>query len=185
MTTREVELKALMLASLDGDAASHRALLGRLSRRLRAYYKGKLVRIGRGAAEAEDLVQEAVLAIHLKRHTYDPSEPLTPWVHAIARYKLIDFLRRTRTSISDVPIEEADTIMAHDDNVDAESTYDVRRLMQRLPKNMPCAIEARKFDGQSKAEAAEKSSISESGVKLNIHRGLKTLAALIAREART
>ena len=185
MTTREVELKALMLASLDGDAASHRALLGRLSRRLRAYYKGKLARIGRGAAEAEDLVQEAVLAIHLKRHTYDPSEPLTPWVHAIARYKLIDFLRRTRTSISDVPIEEADTMMAHDDSVDAESTYDVRRLLARLPKNMQCAIEAVKLEGQSIAEAAEMCGISESGVKMNIHRGLKALAALIARETRT
>jgi RNA polymerase sigma-70 factor (ECF subfamily) len=76
-----------MLASLDGDAASHRALLERLSRRLRAYFKGKLTGIGRGISEAEDLVQEAVLAIHLKRHTYDPTEPLTPWVHAIARYK--------------------------------------------------------------------------------------------------
>jgi RNA polymerase sigma factor (sigma-70 family) len=185
MTTREVELKALMLASLDGDAASHRALLGRLSRRLRAYYKGKLARIGRGAAEAEDLVQEAVLAIHLKRHTYDPGEPLTPWVHAIARYKLIDFVRRTRTSISDVPIEEADTIMAHDDSVDAESTYDVRRLLARLPKNMRCAIEAVKLDGQSIAEAAERCGISESGVKVSIHRGLKALAALIAQETRT
>jgi hypothetical protein len=91
VTTQEIELKALMLASLDGDAASHRALLDRLSRRLRAYYKGKLARIGRGSAEAEDLVQEAVLAIQLKRHTYDPVEPLTPWVHAIARYKLIRF----------------------------------------------------------------------------------------------
>jgi RNA polymerase sigma-70 factor (ECF subfamily) len=134
MTTHEVELKALMLASQDGDAASHRALLDRLSRRLRAYYKGKLARIGKGAAEAEDLVQEAVLAIHLKRHTYDPAEPLTPWVHAIARYKLIDFLRRNRASFADVPIEEADEIMAHDDYVDAESTYDVKRLMERLRK---------------------------------------------------
>ncbi len=185
MTTQEIELKALMLASLDGDAASHRALLDRLSRRLRAYYKGKLARIGRGPAEAEDLVQEAVLAIHLKRHTYDPVEPLTPWVHAVARYKLIDFLRRTRTSLVDVPIDEADTIMAHDDNVDAESTHDVRRLMERLPKNMRCAIEAVKLDGQSIAEAAQRCGISESGVKVNIHRGLKALAALIAQETRT
>ena len=99
MTTREIELKVLMLASLDGDAASHRALLGQLSRRLRAYYKGKLAGLGRDATEAEDLVQEAVLAIHIKRHTYDPTELLTPWVHAIARYKLIDFLRRNRASI--------------------------------------------------------------------------------------
>src|SRR3981189_340886 len=102
MTTHEIELKALMLASLDGDAASHRALLDRLSRRLRAYYKGKLATVGGSAEGAEDLVQEAVLAIPLKRHTYDPVEPLTPWVHAIARYKLIDFLRRTRSSSTDV-----------------------------------------------------------------------------------
>ena len=185
MTTQEIELKALMLASLDGDATSHRALLEKLSRRLRAYYKGKLAGIGRGVIEAEDLVQDAVLAIHLKRHTYDPAEPLTPWVHAIARYKLIDFLRRSRTSFADVPIEEADTIMAHDDNVDAESTYDVKRLMERLPKNMRCAIEAVKLDGLSIAEAAQRCGISESGVKVNIHRGLKALATLIARETRT
>ncbi len=185
MTTREIELKALMLASMDGDAASYRLLLDGLSRRLRAYYKGKLARIGRGAVEAEDLVQEAVLAIHLKRHTYDPVEPLTPWVHAVARYKLIDFLRRTRASSADVPIDEADMIMAHDDNVDAESSHDLKRLMQRLPEKMRCSIEAVKLDGQSIAEAASRCGISESGVKVNIHRGLKALAALIARETRT
>jgi RNA polymerase sigma-70 factor (ECF subfamily) len=182
MTTDEIDLKTLMLASLEGHAASHRALLSRLSGRLRAYYRGKLARIGRGAAEAEDLVQEAILAIHLKRHTYDPTEPLTPWVHAIARYKLIDFLRRTRTSLADVPIGEADAIAAHDDNVDAESTFDIGRLMERLPKNMRCSIEAVKLDGLSIAEAAVRCRISESGVKMSIHRGLKTLAAMIARE---
>src|SRR6266480_7313219 len=160
MTTHEIELKALMLASQDGDAVAHRALLDRLSRRLRAYYKGKLAGIGRGAIEAEDLVQEAVLAIHIKRHTYNPAEPLTPWVHAIARYKLIDFLRRNRASPTEVPIEEADTIMAHDDNVDTESTYDLKRLIQRLPEKMRCSIEAVKLDGQSIAEAADQCGIS-------------------------
>jgi RNA polymerase sigma-70 factor (ECF subfamily) len=185
MTSHEVELRALMLASLDGDAASHRALLDRLSRRLRAYYKGKLAGIGTGISEAEDLVQEAVLAIHIKRHTYDPAEPLTPWVHAIARYKLLDFLRRTRASFADVPIEEADEMMAHDDNVSAESSYDVKRLLGRLPKNIRCSIEAVKLEGLSIAEAADRCGISESGVKVNIHRGLKALAILIAQETRT
>ena len=109
---------------------------------MRAYYKGKLASVGRGAAEAEDLVQEAVLAVSFG-DTPMILEPQPPWVHAIARYKLIDFLRRSRMSISDVPIDEADTIMAHDDNVDAESTYDVKRLMERLPKNMRCSIEGR------------------------------------------
>ncbi|XSC47079.1 sigma-70 family RNA polymerase sigma factor [Bradyrhizobium sp. RDT10] len=184
MTTLEIELKALMLASLAGNAASHRSLLDRLSGRLRAYYKAKLVAVGGGMAEAEDLVQEAILAIHIKRHTYDPREPLTPWVHAIARYKLIDFLRRSRASLAEVPIDDADEIMAHDDNADAESTYDIRRLVQRLPEGMQCAIRAVKLDGLSVAEAAKRCGLSESGVKVNIHRGLKALAALIAGETR-
>ncbi len=66
--------------------------------------------IGRSATEAEDLVQEALLAIHTRRHTYDPAEPLTPWVYAIARYKLIDHLRRTHAWVADLPIEEATNI---------------------------------------------------------------------------
>jgi len=185
MTTTEIELRGLMLAALDGDAASHRTLLNRLSSRLRAYYKGKLARLGRGASEAEDLVQEAVLAIHIKRHTYNPNEPLTPWVHAIAHYKLVDFLRRTRASFADVPIDEADEAMAHDDHSDAESTYDIRRLMERLPKNMQCAIQAVKLDGLSTAEAAQRCGLSVSGVKVNVHRGLKALAVLIAQEAKS
>ncbi len=125
-----MELKALMVASLDGKAASYRSLLDRLSSRLRAYYKGKLARVGRGATEAEDLVQEVLLAIHLKRHTYDVGEPFTPWVHTIARY-------------------------------------------------MRCSIECVKLEGRSVAEAAVRCGISESGVKINIHRGLRVLATFI------
>ena len=185
MTTAEKDLKALMLASLDGDAPSHRALLVGLSRRLRAYYKKRLASIGRSASEAEDLVQEAILAIHIKRHTYDPSDPFTPWVHAIARHKLIDFLRRTRTSFANVPLDVAEEVMAHDDHIGVESSYDLRRLLQRLPKNIKCSIEAVKLEGLSVAEAAQRCGISESGIKVNIHRGLKTLAVLITREAKS
>ena len=133
MTASELELKALMAASLAGDAAAHRALLDRLSGRLRAYYKGRLARIGRSATEAEDLVQEAVIAIHTGRHTYDPAEPFTPWVQAIARYKLIDHLRRTRASLADLPIDDAADLMAQDDHVGVESAYDLQRLLAQLP----------------------------------------------------
>lgn len=182
MAADEVELKALMVASQRGDAAAHRVLLEKLSRRLRAFYKGKLLGMGRGIGDAEDLVQEAVLAIHIKRQTYDPAEPLTPWVHAIARYKLIDFLRRTRSSRSDVPIDEADDVIAEDDSAGAESKYDLTRLLQQLPAKARCSIEAVKIDGRSVAEAARRCGISESGVKVNIHRGLKALAAMIAKE---
>jgi RNA polymerase sigma-70 factor (ECF subfamily) len=183
MTTSELELKPLMLASLNGDAASHRRLLDRLSRHLRAYYKRKLAQLGRSLDEAEDLVQESLLAIHLKRHTYDTESLLTPWVHAIARYKLIDYLRRSRVSGSELPIEAADEVTAFDDHVAAESTYDISRLLAQLPIKARQAIEGVKLEGKTVAETAARYGMSESGVKINIHRGLKVLAALIRRES--
>src|SRR5437667_2568058 len=173
-----MELKALMVASLGGDAASYRSLLDRLSSRLRAYYKGKLARFGRGATEAEDLVQEVLLAIHLKRHTYDTGESFTPWLHTIARYKLIDYLRRIRTAAS-VPLDEDAAVLAQDDNTGAESSHDIGKLLARLPEKVRCAIQCVKLEGRSVAEAAERCGISESGVKINIHRGLRVLATFI------
>jgi RNA polymerase sigma-70 factor (ECF subfamily) len=179
--TTEVELRALMTASLNGDAAAHRALLERLSSHLRAYYKGKLARISRSAAEAEDLVQEALMAIHTRRHTYDPGEPLTPWVHAIARYKLIDHLRYTKASMTDVPIEDAGEVMAQDDHIGVESALDLNRLLAQLPDKVRRVIRYVKIEGLSVAEAAARCGMSESAVKINIHRGLKAIAATIAR----
>jgi RNA polymerase sigma-70 factor (ECF subfamily) len=168
----EAELKGLMLAGLAGDAAAHRRLLSLLSARLRAYYKGRLGRIGRSATEAEDLVQEALIAIHTRRHTYDPGQPLLPWVHAIARYKLIDHLRATRAMRAHVPIEDAEELSAAGDQVAAESAYDLHRLLARL------------LDGLSVSETARQCGISESAVKVNVHRGLRRLAAAIAEEKR-
>src|SRR6266852_3388148 len=182
MTSNEAALRALMMAGLDGDAAAHRALLERLSRHLRAYYKGRLARIGRSASEAEDLVQEALIAVHIQRHTYDPAELLTPWVYAIARYKLIDHLRRTRASLADVPIDDAEEIMAQDDHIATESAHDLDRLLSKLPDRMHRAIQYVRLDGLSAAEAATRCGMSEAAVRVNVHRGLRALAALIARE---
>src|SRR6266446_4076414 len=142
-----MELKGLMLASLGGDAASYRSLLDRLTSRLRAYYKGRLARVGRGATEAEDLVQEVLLAIHLKRHTYDTGELFTPWVHTIARYKLIDYLRRTRSAAS-VPLDEDTAVLAQDDHAGTESSHDIGKLLSRLPEKMRCSIACVKLEGR-------------------------------------
>ena len=181
MLANHDELRALMISGLDGEAAAYRTLLDGLSLSLRAYYKGKLVGAGRAVTEAEDLVQEALIAIHVHRHTYDRSVPLMPWVYAIARYKLIDHLRRTRSSMSNVPIDDAADISAHDDSVDTESTLDVDRLLEELPDKMQRSIRYVKLDGLSVAETASRTGMSESAVKVSIHRGLKALAALIAR----
>src|SRR5882757_3953861 len=185
MTVQEADLKNLMTAGLRGDSAAYRILLLRLSRHLRAYYKGKLARIGRTAAEAEDLVQEALMAIHTQRHTYDPSQLLTPWVHAIARYKLIDHLRRNRAPFAKVPLEDAGELAAQDDHIGTESSYDIRKLLERLPNKMRRVIQYVKLDGLSVAETATRCEMSEAAVKVNVHRGMKALSASIAREKET
>jgi RNA polymerase sigma factor (sigma-70 family) len=99
--SHERQLRALMTASLDGDAGAYRALLERLRGHLRAYYRRRFAIIGHGPTEAEDLLQEALIAIHTHRDSYDPLQPFTPWRHAIARYKLLDYLRRTKSSFKD------------------------------------------------------------------------------------
>jgi len=180
----EVELRSLMIAALDGDAEAHRQLLSRLGSRLRAYFKSRLKRINRGPVEAEDLGQEVLIAIHTRRHTYDRSQLLTPWVHAIARYKFVDYLRRTRASMHDVAIDSAADVLARDDREAVESGVDLEKLLDSISPKMRLAIHHVKLEGLSVREAAQRSGMSESSVKVSIHRGLKTLARLIAKEGR-
>jgi RNA polymerase sigma-70 factor (ECF subfamily) len=182
MTAHETELKALMLATQRGDAAAYRTLLAKLVPRLRAYYKRRTMGAGRGAEEAEDLVQETLLAVHLKRDTYDPNALFTPWLHAIARYKLIDHLRSSKMSRLDVPIEDHQDLMAADDHASTEGTHDMAKLLGRLPQKARLAIEAVKLEGKSVAETATRYGMSESNVKISIHRGLKALASFIGKD---
>lgn len=180
----EVELRSLMVAALDGDAEAHRQLLTRVGARLRAYFKSRLKRIDRSATEAEDLVQEVLIAIHTRRHTYDRAQLFTPWVYAIARYKLVDHLRRTRASMNDIAIESASEVVAHDDHEAIESGLDLEKLLAGLSPKMKQAIQHVKLEGLSVREAARRTGMSESSVKVSVHRGLKTVARLIRKERR-
>lgn len=170
-----------MTAGLDGDGAAYRRLLERLSPLVRGYYRGRLARAGKGPSEAEDLLQETLLAIHTRRHTYDRAEPFSPWMYAIARYKLIDYLRRTNTR-SSVPLEDADELTAQAEHDGVESSIDLKRLMARLPAKMQRAIQYVKLEGLSVAEAARRSGMSKANVKINIHRGMKAMSATIQSE---
>ena len=178
----EPELRALMIGGLDGGAAAYRTLLQKLSGQLRAYFKGHLSRISRGPVEAEDLVQEALIAVHTRRHTYDRSQLFTPWVYAIARYKFLDYLRRTKVNAADVPIDEVPELAVHDDSAHVESSLDLKKLLAELSPRARQTIQYVKLDGLSVSEAAARSGMSESAVKVSVHRGLKALARLIREE---
>ena len=179
--TGESELKALMVAGLNGDAAAHRSLLSKLSGHLRAYFKRRLTRIGRGPVDAEDLLQEVLIAIHTRRHTYDREQPFTPWLHAIARYRFLDYLRRTKGTIKDVPIEEASDITAADDFGSIDSAFDLERAMAGLSAKTRRSIQYVKLEGLSVSETAERLGMSTSAVKVSVHRGLRALSRLFAK----
>lgn len=171
MSAIEAELKELMLRGLDGDAAAHRRLLSLLSVRLRAFFRGRL---GGHAADAEDLVQETLMAIHTRRATFDRAQPLEAWVYAIARYKLIDFFRRAKVRAT-VPLEAADNVFADSDVESGAAKADLDRLLGALPQRQQDLIRAMKIEGLSVAEAAERSGMSPSAVKVSVHRGLGAL----------
>src|SRR5713101_3155244 len=181
----EPDLRALMLAGLDGDEAAHRALLNMLSVHLRAYFKRQLARIGKGPTDAEDLLQETLIALHTRRHTYDRSQLLTPWVYAIARYRLVDYLRRAKASVTDVAIEEAEEVLADDDPSSVESGLDLQKLMAHLTPKTRQAIQLVKLDGLSVSEAAARSGMSQSAIKVSVHRGLRALSLMATQRSRS
>ena len=170
-------LRDLMIRGLAGDSAAYHAFLKELSAHLRAFLRRRLARL---PDDVEDLVQETLLAVHNQRHTYETDQPLTAWVHAIARYKLVDLLRRRsgREAMND-PLDDELALFATSDAEAADARRDVAKLLQRLPERQRLPIQYMKLEGLSVIEAARATGMSESAVKVGVHRGLKALAAMI------
>jgi len=159
-----------MLAGLAGEAGPYRRLLDELSGLLRAYYRRRCP----PGVDAEDLVQETLIAVHTRRATYDTRQPFTAWAYAIARYKLIDALRRGRAHLR-APAEEADALFVPAGADAAMASRDLERVMADLPARTRDLIRDVKITGLSTREAADKHGMSESAVKVAVHRGLKSL----------
>lgn len=170
----EDQLRSLFLQGLAGDSRAYKTFLDRMSAHLRAFVRRRLSFY---PDEVEDVVQEALLAIHNQRHTYAQDRPVTAWVQAIARYKLIDFLRRQNAhDVMHEPFNEAsDLFMATDSQVQ-EAQRDLDQLLETLPDKQRLPIMYVKVEGLSVAEAALRTGLSVSAVKIGIHRGLKALA---------
>jgi RNA polymerase sigma factor (sigma-70 family) len=162
----------LMVAAQRGQSQAYDQLLRELDVWLRRYYARRLPR-----PAAEDARQDALLAIHAKRHAYAPSKPFGPWVEAIARYKWIDHIRDASRfaalSLGDeMPIEDREEA--------AISAIVVEALLGRLKPAQAHVIRLVKLQGVSIKGAAGATGQSAALVKVNIHRGLKKLAALAA-----
>jgi len=180
VTHSEAALKALMLRGLAGEAAAHAQLLRLLGSHLRAYFTRRLAA---PAADAEDLVQETLLAIHLKRDTYDPGQPFTPWAYAIARYKLLDHFRRQGVRRF-VPLEDAGVLLAAENAEEGVARRDLDKLLAELPERQQALVRDVKLAGYSIDEASKRRGVSAVAAKVGIHRALQRLARKVADEDR-
>ena len=181
MSASESRLRALLLRGLAGENPAYHQFLQELSGFLRAFLRGRLARLPN---EVEDLVQETLLAIHNQRHTYDAAQPLTAWVHAIARYKMVDMLRRhaVRDALHD-PLDDDLAVFAVSDNDAGDVHRDLMHLLAQLPDGQRLPIQYMKLEGRSVVETARLTGLSESAVKVAVHRGLKKLALLIRNDS--
>jgi RNA polymerase sigma-70 factor, ECF subfamily len=169
----EDQLAPLWAAARAGDGVAYKAALALMAGRLRAYY-GR--RLQGQPEETEDLVQETLLAIHLKRDTHDPALPVSNWLHAIARYRLTDHWRRQGRRVTEELDDGLHEAPPGSDGAEAAvARRDLGTLLATLPDAQREAIELVKVQGFSTEEAAARMGITVTTLKVRVHRGLQRL----------
>jgi RNA polymerase sigma-70 factor (ECF subfamily) len=166
-----------MRAAITGDAAAYRRFLVAVTPYLRAMARRRCRMAGASEGDAEDIVQEVLLAIHLKRGTWDQSRPIGPWISAIVRNKLVDALRRRGRYVT-VPIDEVIDTLGAEDDADGASPGEMEALLARLKIRQREIVKSISINGSSVRETADRLHMTEGAVRVALHRALKTLAAL-------
>ena len=170
----EVELARLMRAAIAGDEKAYGDFLRRAACLVRNFARRKIVR---GGTDPEDIVQEVLLAIHLKRHTWRQNAPVTPWLYAIANYKIIDAFRRRGRRVEIEIGEIAETFAAPEP--ETISDREIGRALQTLAPGQRSVVAAVSVDGRSISETATSLGMSETAVRVALHRGLTAIARRI------
>ena len=176
MREREDEWTGLMRQALAGDDAAYHRLLKAVTPILRAAARRGLARAGQPVDQAEDIVQDILLAVHLKRHTWDVGAPFAPWLFAIARNKLIDALRRRGRRIF-VNIDDFSETLPDQPAAETASPSEVASQLQSLPARQREVLQAIAVDSASIKETAAKFAMSEGAVRVALHRGLTALTS--------
>ena len=171
----QVAWDGLMAAAQRGDAVAYRRLLSEISLWLSRYFARRLP-----PAMVDDAVQETMIAVHEKRHTYDPARPFGAWLSAIARYKWIDALRHLKAKPT---VALDDEIPAGDHEEAVVSASSLEQLLTTLKPAQSSVIRLVKIEGYSVEEASQATGQSASLVKINIHRGLRRLTSLLQKQA--
>lgn len=179
---REAQWAVWMRNAMDGDARSYHLFLQAVTPHLRMLARRCAGRYGGSSRDVEDVVQEVLLAVHLKRGTWDPARPIGPWLGAIVRNKLIDSLRRKGHRI-DVPVEDVMDTLAAPPVEDDFDLQDAIQLMERLKDPQRDIVRSISIEGKSVRETALRLTMTEGAVRVALHRALKTLASMYRSNA--
>lgn len=164
---------ALMAAAQDGHGGAYQRLLTDLTVWLKKYFERRLP-----GGDVDDAVQETLMAVHRRRHTYDPRQPFKPWLAAIARNKWIDQLRNMGRRPSD-PLHDEMAVEDHEAAVTSASV--LAGLLDGLRPAQALAIMRVKVHGHTIEDVSRDTGLSTSAVKMNIHRGLSRLTAFLEK----
>ncbi len=176
----ETELATWMRLALDGDEIAYGQLLETLGGALRGMVAARLSRMGGEAGDVEDVVQETLLAVHLKRHTWRRSELIGPWIAAIARNKLIDSMRRGGRHLH-VPLADVEQALFSQADSTGEAHKDVETMLRSLDDRQQRIVRMVSIEGQSCRLAGVTLHMKEGAVRVALHRALKALAAAYRR----
>ena len=177
---REQRWAEAMRAERRGEAVAYERMLKEVATALRRSLAPRLVRVSLGAHEADDLVQEILIGLHRKRHTWDPARPFLPWLHTITRYKLIDFMRQRRGDTRrrvDLALEDwVEIVESPADEADC-SAWEVDRHLAVLPVSQRRIVRAIAVEGASVRNVARGLATSEGAVRVTLHRAIRRLLA--------
>ena len=172
----ETELARLMRAALAGDERAYTEFLRRAACLVRGFARRKVVQ---GGIDPEDIVQETLLAVHMKRHTWRDDAPVTPWLYAIARYKLIDAFRHRGRRV-EIEIGEIAETFAQPEP-ETVSDREIGRVLETLAPGQRSVVAAVSVDGLSISETAKSLGMTETAVRVALHRGLTAIAQRFGR----
>jgi len=172
----ETELARLLRAALAGDERAYTEFLRRAACLVHGFARPKVVG---GGIDPEDIVQETLLAIHMKRHTWRDDAPVTPWLYAIARYKLIDAFRRRGRRVEIELGEIPETFAAPAPEI--VSDREIGRVLETLAPRQRSVVAAVSVDGLSIRETAKSLGMTETAVRVALHRGLTAIAQRFGR----
>lgn len=169
----------LMRLAIRGDAAAYKLLLTEMAPVLRGIVRARAS--GMDLDWCEDVVQDSLMAIHLKRATWDPSMPLRPWVYAITRHKLIDAFRRRGRAVH-LPVEDFTDQLEAAPAEDTMERRDAEYLIDRLPARDAALLRCLAVEERGNEECGRRLGMASGALRVALHRALKRLATIRQEE---